>query len=238
MSTAAIVVIGREILTNKFADENGPFLLRRMREIGVDVLRLAVVDDVVDDIANEVRSVAARVDHVVTTGGVGPTHDDVTFEGVAQAFDLSMQVHPELEEVLASYGLVDAANLRMATVPGGAELLSAAPDPYPVVKVRNVYVLPGVPQLVKRKFDVIASRMAGSPVHEGRVYARDRESSVAGWLATIHEGFPGVEVGSYPRWGEGEVRLIVTLESRDRHALDRAIAEVVRVVDVVKVESD
>jgi len=235
MATASIIVVGREILTGKFRDENGPYLIGRLRTLGIAVRRLVVVDDVVSEIADEVRRCAESTDHVFTTGGVGPTHDDVTFEGVAEAFEVGLVLDETLRGILARFGLVDAANLRMATVPEGAEMLTAGVETYPIVRVRNVYVLPGIPGLVKQKFEAIAPTLSGRQVHALRVYARDRESDVAGDLAALDAAHPAVDIGSYPRWGESDHRLIVTAESTDRHALDVARQAIEALVDVVKV---
>src|SRR5690606_10377770 len=116
MATAAGIIIGNEILSGKFADENGPFLIRRLRSLGVDLVRLVTIPDVPRVIAEEVRRCSQLADHVFTTGGVGPTHDDVTLESVALAFDLPLERNPALVRVLERFELpLDEANLRMAT---------------------------------------------------------------------------------------------------------------------------
>lgn len=235
MATASIIVVGREILTGKFQDENGPYLIGRLRTLGIDVRRLVVVDDVIEEIADEVRRCAEATDHVFTTGGVGPTHDDVTFEGVARAFGVGLVLDETLRALLSRHGLVDEANLRMATVPEGTELFTGGVETYPVVRVRNVVVMPGIPALVKQKFEVLAPTLSGRRVHALRVYARDRESDVAGPLAALDAAHPAVDIGSYPRWGEGDHRLIVTAESTDPHALQVAREAIEALVDVVRV---
>lgn len=237
MRSASVIIVGNEILTGKFADENGPYFIRRFRSLGVRLRRLVVVPDETDAIADEVARAAEASDEVFTTGGVGPTHDDVTFEGVAAAFGLPVVVHPDLHAQLVQHGLPDdAANLRMAQVPEGATLVWPTLASFPIVKVRNVWVLPGVPGLVRQKFEAIAPELAGPEVHCRRVFARDREPEVAGWLTDVAARCAGVEIGSYPRWGEGEHRLIVTLESLDGDALELALAAVVARLDVVRVE--
>lgn len=236
MATASVVIVGNEILTGKFPDENGPFFVRRLRELGVDLLRLSVVPDQLDAIADEVARCSSSHDHVFTTGGVGPTHDDVTFEGIARAFGVGLRVHPDLVEILERFGMADDANLRMATVPHGAELVASELTRYPVVRVRNVWVLPGVPSLARKKFEVIAPMLAGTVVRCLRVYARDWESDVAGALAAIQGAHPAVDVGSYPRFEADDHKLIVTLESRDAAALDAARRVLLPRLDVVRVE--
>ncbi|MCB9663402.1 MAG: competence/damage-inducible protein A [Alphaproteobacteria bacterium] len=237
MSAASVVVIGNEILTGKFADENGPYFVRRFRTLGVDLVRLVVIRDVVDEIADEVARCAQGADHVFTTGGVGPTHDDRTFEGVAAAFDLPLRVDPRLVEIMEGFGMeATDANLRMATVPEGAELVLHPTMPYPVIRVRNVWVLPGVPQLVKQKFEVIAPQLAGEAVRCVRIYANDHESEVASLLAGAQAAHPAVEIGSYPRFHGRDHRLIVTLEARDEVALAAAVERVRQGLDVVRLE--
>ncbi|MCB9682060.1 MAG: competence/damage-inducible protein A [Alphaproteobacteria bacterium] len=237
MSRASVVVIGNEILTGKFADENGPFFIRRFRELGVDLVRLVTIADTIEAIADEVALCAARSDHVFTTGGVGPTHDDLTFEGIAAAFDLPLRVHPDLVALMERFGMPrDAANLRMATLPEGAELVLGEGMHYPVIRVRNVWILPGVPFLAARKFEVIAPMLTGQKVGCLKVYARNQETDVAAALAGIQAAHPGVDIGSYPRFGEGDHSLIVTLESRDPAALAAARAATVSALDVLRVE--
>ena len=154
MSTAAVVIIGNEVLTGKFADENGPYLIGRLRTLGTDLVRLVTIPDDVAVIADEVRRCAAAADHVFTSGGVGPTHDDVTFEGVAGAFRVPLELRTELLDLIAQFGMPrNDGTERMARVPAGAELLFHEALSYPVVRVRNAYVLPGVPKLFRNKFE-------------------------------------------------------------------------------------
>jgi molybdenum cofactor synthesis domain-containing protein len=226
MPRAAVVVIGDEILTGKFADENGPFLVQRLRRLGCDLRRLAVVSDAIEDIAGEVRLASGLADHVITTGGVGPTHDDRTFEGVALAFGLALEPREELVGLLDRHGLTrTATNLRMATVPAGAVLVSSPGTVYPVVRVRNVWILPGVPRLMQLKFETIAGAFAGPQVLTRRLYTDLPESEIAQLLSDVQDRHPEVAIGSYPRFGGEAWRVIVTLESRESAALDAADRE-------------
>ena len=220
MPTAAVVIIGDEILTGKFADENGPFLIRRFAELGTDLGRMAVIRDNIDHIATEVSQCAATHDHVLTTGGVGPTHDDRTLEGIAAAFGLPLEQRPELVALLDKFGMErNHGNLRMATVPKGAELVDAPASHFPVVRVRNVWVFPGIPSLMHRKFEDVAQAFVGSPLHRTRLYCRQHESEIAEVLALAQKDFPSVAIGSYPRWEEAEYHVMVSLDSRDQTAL-------------------
>lgn len=237
MTTAAVVVIGQEILTGKFRDENGPYLIDRLRALGVDLLRIATIPDDVDVIADEVARCAALADHVITTGGVGPTHDDVTLEGVAQGLGVPLVIHPQLAALAAQHGLPDdEGTRRMSSVPAGTELVTGPGGGFPAVLARNVIVLPGVPMLVKQQFEMLAPRLASTTVTVARVYARDRESDIAVRLTAVAAAFPSVSIGSYPRFGEAERKLIVTLEGRDPVAVAAALGQVAAILDVVVVE--
>jgi molybdopterin-biosynthesis enzyme MoeA-like protein len=165
---------------------------------------------------------------------VGPTHDDVTFEGVARAFDLPLERHPALLQLLESYGLPrNEATLRMAMVPQGSELLAHETLSVPVVHIRKVYVLPGVPRLMQNKFEVIAARFSGPEVHTARLYVDQHEWEFADRLTEVAKAHPTVDIGSYPRFGEGPYKVIVTLEARDSRQLDSARAHFLSAVRTV-----
>lgn len=224
MPTAAGIIIGNEILTGKFADENGPYLVQRMRALGVDLLRLATVPDVRQTVAEEVRFCADRFDHVFTSGGVGPTHDDVTLESVASAFGVAVVPHPDLVSILEKANLTNQHAMRMAMVPEGTELLWEGSTTFPVIRCRNVIVLPGVPRLFQKKFESVQHLFSGTVVHTTRLYTAEWETAIAGRLAAAQDAYPGVDIGSYPRFDDVPRRVIVTLESRDVAALAEATA--------------
>jgi molybdenum cofactor synthesis domain-containing protein len=225
--TAAVIVIGDEILSGKFVEENAAYLIKELRSLGVGLRRITVIPDILEDIADTVTRDAARHDHVFTSGGVGPTHDDVTMEGIARGFGVRVVRHPEQEQLLrAFYGAnIEERNLRMAEVPEGAELVSADHPSWPVTRFKNIYILPGVPIIFRRKFDAIKERFrASSQFHVRRVYCMAEEGAIAAHLDAIvaDPRFHGVAVGSYPRFGEPEFRVIVTLEGRDAAIVNRA----------------
>ncbi len=224
---AAVIIIGNEILTGKFADENGPFLIAELRKRGVPLVRLVTIDDTLDAIADEVRRCSELADMVITTGGVGPTHDDLTFEGVAQAFGIGLELNAELVAIMEQFGLpLHDANLRMATVPSGTVLVHDPSVGFPVVQVRNVYVLPGIPKLVRLKFAAIAPKLTGTVLYTDRVYVDEWESGIATALGEIVNAFPTVSIGSYPRSGEGPFRTLLTLESEDADAVQKAASAI------------
>lgn len=216
MTTAGIVVIGDEILSGKFADENAAFLITELRALGVELRRICVIPDELDDIAATVPDFARRFDHVFTSGGVGPTHDDVTMAGISKGFGTTIAREPELERrIRAYYGdkLVDA-NLRLADVPGGAHLVWGRDQIWPVVAYHNVYILPGVPTLFRRKFVDIRDQFRTEPVTVARVYIDADEGAIAGDLDAVVAAFATVRIGSYPRFAEKDFRVMITFEGR------------------------
>ncbi len=226
MPTAAVVIIGNEILSGKFPDENGPFLTLRLREMGIDLVRLVVIPDQADTIAREVRNCSEEHDLVFTSGGVGPTHDDITLESVAQAFDLPLALVPELEAILRRRwpdGPPEAA-LRMARLPVGSELIWDGDLRFPLVRVKNVHILPGVPFLLQGKFNSAAHRWSGARVLTERIHVQLREVEIAPVLSEAQGRWPQVAIGSYPRHKEGEWSVLVTLEGREAKALAAAHA--------------
>lgn len=222
MPTAAVVIIGNEILTGKFADENAPFLIARLRALGCDLGRVVVIPDVPEVIASEVRACSAAFDHVFTTGGVGPTHDDLTMPSIAQAFGVPLWRHPELEQLLrARMGAAcNEAALRMADVPQGAELWWDGAVRFPLVVMRNVAIFPGVPALLRLKFDAVAHRFQGVPVQTRRIWTFRTEPEIADALTHAASRWPEVAIGSYPRFERTPHEVLLTLESRDAAALD------------------
>lgn len=216
MPSAAIIIIGNEILSGKFADENAPWLIARLRAIGCDLGRVVTISDTVAGIAEEVARCSAAYTWVLTTGGVGPTHDDLTFEGVALAFGASTHRHPILARVLEEKlgSRCNEAAYKMAEVPVGTELWWDGDFVYPLVVMQNVCIFPGVPALLKLKFDAVAHRFAGVPLSTDRLTTPLTEPEIADTLTAAAARWPAVDIGSYPRFDQRPPVVIVTLESR------------------------
>lgn len=212
--TAAIVVIGDEILSGKFAEENAAFLIGELRSLGVDLRRITIIPDDQDEIATTVAAAAAAVDHVFTSGGVGPTHDDVTIAAVARAMGTDVIRHPDLEARVRAYwgDAIAPANLRLADVPRGATLLWGSSKVWPVVAIGNVHILPGVPSLFRSKFVDIRERFRAAPVAIARLWIAREEGALAADLDAVVAAHPSIKVGSYPRFDEPTFQVIVTLE--------------------------
>jgi molybdenum cofactor synthesis domain-containing protein len=218
--TAAVLLIGEELLSGKVEDQNARFLVRELRQLGVGLRRIEVVPDEIDEIARAVRALSARFDHVFTSGGVGPTHDDVTMEAVAAAFHMPIARRDELVPLIrAGLGAdLHDRDLRMADIPAGARLIQgAAPDPtrWPVVAVNNVYVLPGVPVIFRRKFELLRDLLRAPPIFTCVVGSALGEGPIAATLDTVVAEFPDVAVGSYPQSDPTLFKVKLTLDGRD-----------------------
>ncbi|MFT5684984.1 MAG: molybdenum cofactor synthesis domain-containing protein [Myxococcota bacterium] len=225
MPTAAAIIIGDEILSGKFVDENSPWLIGRCKSLGIDLRRICIISDEVSDIEETVARWRSRVDYVFTTGGVGPTHDDLTMFGIAAAFGVPLVRHPELVAMLVEKlgERCNDAALRMADVPEGAQLWWEGELRFPQVVVGNVCIFPGVPALFKKKFDSVAHRFTTALPRQVRAQVTQAaEIDIASGLRALSERFPTVQVGSYPQFEVKPWTVKVTLDSRDLVALDAA----------------
>src|SRR5262245_3195947 len=225
--TAGIILVGNEILSGKIEDANAAYLCRELRTLGVDVGRITVIPDDVQLIAQEVAAFSRAFDVVFTSGGVGPTHDDVTIEGVARAMGAPVVRHPYLIELLERYyrGKVTEAALRMAEIPEGAELVGGETVRFPTILMRNVYILPGVPEIFRAKFEALRERFRGEPIHLRNVFVSIGEGTLADFLNRLLSDFPQLLLGSYPEFSNPEYKVKVTLESRDRSYVEQALAD-------------
>jgi molybdenum cofactor synthesis domain-containing protein len=232
MPSAGIILIGDEILSGKVVDENARFLIEELRGLGVALRRMIVIPDVLDEIAATVREFSGRYDHVFTSGGVGPTHDDLTMDGVAMAFGERVIRHPELERLLRGYygERLEERNLRMADVPAGAHFVHGDQPTWPVIARSNVYILPGVPEIFRRKFTSIREKFRDAPFFLRNVFTHAEEGAIAGHLDRIVASHPGVQVGSYPRFDSTDYRVKVTLEGKDQGLVEAATSDLLAVL--------
>src|SRR5262252_1601648 len=209
--TAGIILIGNELLSGKVADANAVYLCRELRALGVDVRRIVVIPDEIDKIAAEVAEFSRSFDVVFTSGGVGPTHDDVTIEGVARAFGVPVIRDPAMVAALEGFygGSLNPARLRMAEIPQGAEPMTGDGLVFPAVVMKNVHVLPGVPV----------------PFHLASVFVSVGEGVLAEHLNAVLERHPELLLGSYPEFSNPEYKVKITLESKDRTYMERALGD-------------
>lgn len=232
--TAAALVIGNEILSGKITDTNTAFLARGLFELGIELRRVVVCGDEVDTIVRELNALRSTHDLVFTSGGVGPTHDDVTIEGVAAAFDRPVVRSEAVEKVIRHYYGERAtdAHFRMANMPEGGEMLRSAEAPWPTVVIENVYVLPGVPEIFKLKFTDLRKRLDhGHEFHSQAVYTQSGEGEIASLLEAIATKFPGVMVGSYVKWQAEDYRTKVTFDGNNPDTIAKAVDMLLETLD-------
>jgi molybdenum cofactor synthesis domain-containing protein len=241
MTTAAGIIIGDEILTGRVRDTNAPLLIDLLNELGVTLCSVSIIGDDLDGIAEQVRRDAERHDAVITSGGVGPTHDDLTIEGVARAFAVPVVRHPELEQLIRRlWGerFTEGA-LRMADVPEGARLLFGHDGLLPLVAFRNIYLLPGIPQLFAAKLKALRDELHGCRPTLHNLYLTSDESRIAPCLAQVDGEFEDVKIGSYPTFGQADYRLWVTIEGMDPERVERArrrLLEIIPTAEVIRSE--
>jgi molybdenum cofactor synthesis domain-containing protein len=207
--TAALVVIGDEILSGRTQDRNVAQLATWLNDQGVRLVEVRVVPDDMDRIGEAVNALRTRHDYLFTTGGIGPTHDDITVDAIAAALGVPVIVHPEARAILEAYyrgrpgGLTDA-RLRMARTPEGAELLDNRYSGAPGIRVGNIYILAGVPASAASMIESLAGKLEGGrPVVSVTIGARAAESDVADLLRETEAAHPGVAIGSYPFFRDG-----------------------------------
>ena len=242
--TAAALVIGNELLTGKVQDLNVVALAKELFGLGVALRRVIFCSDEIDVIVSDLDELRRQHDVVFTSGGVGPTHDDVTVEAVAKAFGQRLRRSPAIEKLLEeTFGdLLTPHHLRMAEMPEGADLVAAGTTRWPVMRVGNVYVLPGLPEVFRRKLAVVREVFAGgTPFISRNVAISSDEGTIAPLLARLSEQHPDISIGSYPRWGDGPVSVVVTFDGRDARQVDQVVAALMNALQadqIVGVDQD
>lgn len=226
--SAAALLIGNELLSGKVHEANLVELARTLRALGIELCRVVVISDDVDQIAGDVRALAANHDVVFTSGGVGPTHDDVTMEGIARAFGVGIHSEPTLHRMLSeAFGQREGdAHLRMALIPEGAELMQTSDVRWPTIVMRNVWVLPGVPEIFRMKLAVAREWLRGpTPFTSRAAFMRMEEVDLKELIDRVVLAHPEVSVGSYPKWFDATYKTKVTFDARDPGLVDRALGD-------------
>jgi molybdenum cofactor synthesis domain-containing protein len=224
--TAALVIIGDEILSGRTQDANLAYLARWLNIQGIRLKEARVVADDETAIGDAVRACLAAHDYVFTTGGIGPTHDDITVDAIAAAMGVPVVYHPEAVAILNRvYGdRITDARLRMARVPEGAELLANPETGAPGIRLDRLFIMAGVPKITQGMLRGLDGKLAGGrPVLSRAVGAWTPESQVADLLAGIQKAHDGVQVGSYPFWREGKGGANFVLRSTDEERLAAAV---------------
>jgi len=230
--TAAVVLIGNELLSGRTQDINLSYLARRLTEIGIRLREGRIVEDVEAEIVAAVNECRARYDYVFTTGGIGPTHDDITAASIARAFGVPLILHPEaLARLQRHYppGDLNEARKRMAMVPEGAVLVDNPVSAAPGFRIANVFVMAGVPAIMQAMFEGMAHTLRGGPPLRARTFRTALgEGTIAADLAALQARYPDVEIGSYPSFGKrGPAGVRIVLRSTDAARLAAASDEFV-----------
>ena len=225
--TASLVVIGDEILSGRTQDANIAYLAKWLGVQGIRLREVRVVADDMAAIAEAVNAVRPQYDYVFTTGGIGPTHDDITVDAIAAALGVEVVLHPEAVAILTRhYGdRINDARLRMARVPAGAELIANPRTQAPGIRVGNIFIMAGVPAITRSMLESLDGKLPGGlPVVTRTIAAWTVESRVAELLGRVEKEHDGVQIGSYPFWREGKTGANFVLRSVDRAALDATAA--------------
>ena len=226
MTTAAALVIGNEILSGKVEEENLAYLAKQLWSLGVSLQEVRILRDDVGAIVPAVRELSARHSYLFTTGGIGPTHDDVTVEAVAQAFQVSLVRDPTLERLIRASDPArepTSSQLRMALIPEGSDLVGGDDQsPWPTVRKENVYLFPGIPPYFRRRLDTLREQLRTTPFVHCLLHTTLGEGALAEPLNEIVAHFPRVEVGSYPAVDRADYRVRVSFEGRDREEVEAA----------------
>ena len=230
--TAALAVIGDEILSGRTQDKNIAQIALWLNLQGIRLQEVRVVPDVEDAIVEAVNQLRARNDYLFTTGGIGPTHDDITVDSVAKALGVAVVVHPQaravLEDYYASRGGATEARLRMARVPDGATLIENRMSGAPGIRHGNVFIMAGVPHITAMMLDALSGSLeGGAPMLSETVGCWVAESEVADLLRATEKAHEGCQIGSYPFFRDGRVGANFVVRSTERSALDTCVAALI-----------
>jgi molybdenum cofactor synthesis domain-containing protein len=229
MVSACVLIIGNEILSGRTQDANLAFLAQGLNEAGIRLREARVIPDVSETIISTINEVRSKFDYVFTTGGIGPTHDDITSACVAQAFGVSLILHPEARRILESHyppGGLNEARLRMAQVPEGAVLLPNPISRAPGFRIENVFVLPGVPQIMQAIFNELKHRLKGGAKLLSRsVSCTLGEGTIAQDLAALQERYGDLEIGSYPYFRRSDFGVTLVVRGTERERIGAAVEE-------------
>ena len=224
--TAALLVIGDEILSGRTKDKNIGYIAEYLTNIGIDMREVRVVPDIEDEIIAALDALRHRYTYVFTTGGIGPTHDDITADCVAKAFGVTIDVDPRAKALLLTRIAekdMNEARLRMARIPEGASLIVNSVSAAPGFRIGNVHVMAGVPVIMRAMLESIAPTLKGGrKVHSITIKSGVGEGNIGAPFGKLAEEFPDVKMGSYPRMGDGTVMTELVLRSADEARLAEA----------------
>lgn len=238
LSRAAAIIIGDEILTGKVRDENTFVLAKTLFERGVSLQKVVVIPDIVDEIADTVRAFSNQFDFVFTSGGIGPTHDDKTYEAVAKAFGLPLEFQEAIikrltqfhNKTLSDVKLNDAQK-KMLFLPKPCEIIPTNALWLPLVVVKNVYVFPGVPKLFEALLTEVKGRFNGKVKTRILLYTKKSEGDIAYDLGRLQSAYPQIAIGSYPKYESPKYRVMVSLEGISKDLVSEVATKVKNAID-------
>jgi molybdenum cofactor synthesis domain-containing protein len=232
--TACVLIIGNEILSGRTQDTNLAYIATGLNEVGVTLREARVIPDIAEVIVATVNEVRATYDYVFTTGGIGPTHDDITSECIAKAFGVPWMLHPDAHKLFLEHykpGELNEARLRMAHTPEGATLIRNPVSRAPGFRIGNVFVMAGIPRVMQAMFDGIKHDLKGGrPMLSRTVECHLPEGVIAKGLGEIQGRYADLDIGSYPFYRRGEFGTSLVLRGRDQERLVAGAAEVVALV--------
>jgi molybdenum cofactor synthesis domain-containing protein len=225
--TAGLIIIGNEILSGRTQDTNTKTIALRLDKIGVQLTEVRVIPDVIDTIIETVQHFSNHFDYVFTTGGIGPTHDDKTADAAAKAFGTELYQHPDALSVLIDhYGGADQMNdgrVKMTYVPRGSTLIDNPVSRAPGFKINNVHVMAGVPKIMEGMLlNIIPTLDGGDIIKSKQLIINKPESEVASILQSLEDEFEGLDIGSYPRYRDGEPEVTIILRGINEDILNDA----------------
>ena len=225
MKTAGIIIIGNEILSGKVTDINSPYLCQELRILGVEVKQIITIPDTPEIIGKTVLDFSERFTWVFTSGGIGPTHDDITVASIAQGFGTKLFESPQIIEAIHNYHgkSMTNAHRKMAMIPEGSELVEYAKGRAPQLQFHNIFVFPGIPELLKSRFSGIKERFRTTPIVLKQIFLRVDEGEIADSLDETQDAFPQLMLGSYPVISGTDYNVKLTLECRDNEYLEKAL---------------
>ena len=237
---AGILIIGNEILSGRTQDTNTSTLATWLNSIGVKVEEVRVIPDVEKTIVDTINLLRSTYDYVFTTGGIGPTHDDITAESISKAFGLKYEIHKEAFKILEQYykpGEFNEGRQKMVWMPENAKLILNPTSGAPGFSVENVFCLPGVPSILKSMLGGLKNKIVGGePILSHSISLRTVESEIANAISEIQNKNKNVEIGSYPFFHAGKLGVSIVLRSEDQSKIDDCNSQILDFVDKKKIE--
>ena len=237
---AAILIIGNEILSGRTQDTNTSTLATWLNSLGVKVGEVRVIPDVEETIVSSINLIRKNYSYVFTSGGIGPTHDDITSESVSKAFNLPYEKHEEVYKILEAYykpGEFNDGRQKMIWMPRGANLILNPTSGAPGFYVENVFVLPGVPSILKSMLGGIKNKIVGgNPIISHTISLRTFESHIADSLTDVQNKYQDVEIGSYPFFQAGKLGVSIVMRSDDQNLINKCSSDVMSFVNDKKIE--